>query len=106
MGKLKLTHLSAMLFENMIIGMIFYTHPGVLTLESVERILTNIKITKLPLAVAIKDLVCHGIISTTLNDSHSFSYGITEFGQYFFNKVCQTNEDAKRLCKTLGEYTI
>ena len=106
MDEYKLEHISDILFEHMVVGMIFYTHPSALSLDTIEQICRRAKISKLSPLVAIADLVSHGIISADFDDKHKVCYKITEFGQYFFSTVCRTNINAKELCEKVRGYIL
>lgn len=106
MGEYRLEHISGVLFDHLVVGMIFYTHPSALTLETIEQICKRAKISKLSPLVATTDLVSHGIISANINDKQDVCYQITEFGQYFFATVCRTNINAKELCEKVRGYTL
>ena len=106
MGKYKLEHVSDLLFEHMVVGMIFHTHTNTLTLDAIEQICKREKISKLSPLVATADLVSHGIISAHIDDKENVCYEITEFGQYFFNTVCQTNIYARELCEKVRGYLL
>ena len=99
MGKYKLEHVSDLLFEHMVVGMIFYTHPNTLTLDTIEQICKQKNFSKLSPLVATANLVSHGIISAHIDDKENVCYEITEFGQYFFNTVCQTNKIGRASCR-------
>lgn len=106
MGEYKLEHISDVLFEHLVVGMIFYTHTIALTLDTIEQICEQAKISKLTPFAVIADLVSHGIISANIDDKQNVRYEITEFGQYFFATVCQTNTDAKKLCEKVRGYML
>lgn len=106
MGEYKLEHISDVLFEHLAVGMIFYTHPSSLTLDTIEQICKQEKISKLSPIVVTADLVSHGIISANIDDKQNVRYEITEFGQYFFTTVCRTNTNAKKLCEKVSRYML
>lgn len=86
MGEYKLEHISDLLFEHMVVGMIFFTHPNTLSIDTIEQICKQEKISKLSPLVATADLVSHGIISAHIDDKQNVCYEITEFGQYFLTR--------------------
>lgn len=104
MDKYGLEYISDALFEHLMVGMIFYTYPSVLDGDTVEQICIHVQISKLPVHTAIADLISYGIISVEIDNERNLSYIITEFGKYFFDKVCQSNVDARELCKKLRGY--
>ena len=106
MGEYKLEHISDLLFEHMVVGMIFFTHPNTLSIDAIEQICKQEKISKLSPLVATADLVSHGIISAHIDDKQNVCYEITEFGQYFFNTVCQTSIYARELCEKVRGYLL
>lgn len=106
MGEYKLEHISDLLFEHMVVGMIFYTHPNILILDTIEQICKREEILKLSPLVATADLVSHGIILAYIDDKQNVCYKITEFGEYFFNTICQTNINARKLCEKVRGYSL
>ena len=104
MGKYELEYISDALFEHMLVGMIFYTYPSTLSVDMVEQICTHVQISKLSPHVAIADLISYGIISVKIDYERNLNYIITEFGKYFFDKVCQTNADAREKKKKIRGY--
>jgi len=97
-----MNYMSAILFEHMKIGMVFYTKPMGLTLGEIDNIVRHMGILISVTELALKDLIAHGIISAKFRDDFQLEYKITEFGNYFFQELCSANEDAAAVCKKVG----
>lgn len=106
MGEFELSYISDILYEHMIIGLYFFTHPHRLTVDMLDKFCEQENLTKLPLHTIIADLVSHGIISADINNGQNICYYITEFGQYFFEEFFQANSDAKELCEKVRGYVV
>ena len=98
-----MNYASSILFEHMLIGMVFFVNAEALTLVEASRIAQSFSVSNHALNSAIRHLVSHGIISSRFEDKHQLVYCITEFGKYFYNELCGTNRDAAELCERVGE---
>lgn len=106
MDKQSLEHLSDILFEHMVIGIILYTYKRPLTIDAIVQICKKINITKISPSDVIIDLILHGIASAKFDTNQNLNYEITEFGKYFFNTFFKNNINAKNLYKNIREYIL
>lgn len=102
MGKPKMSKISAVFFEHMKIGMLFYVKPIDLSINEIDRFAHFMNLSSSNTMTMLKDLIAHGIISAKICDDFQLRYKITEFGIYFFQELCSANEDASVICEKVG----
>jgi len=87
-------YVSEILFEHMKIGMLLCDRNVGLTSEEIDVFSQLLNIPASVTSSALKDLVAHGIITAKFGDNHQLHYVGTEYGGYFFQKLCSVNKDA------------
>jgi len=103
MDKSKMNYASAILFEHMRVGIVFFVYAEALTLVEVSKLSQSFSVSNNTLNLVIKNLVSHGIISSSFIDKHELVYCITEFGKYFYKELCGICSEAAELCERVGD---
>lgn len=94
--------MASTLFSHMCVGMMLYINRSRLSIDELNHTAHRLGISEYSLDLIVSDLVMYGIISAIIDEYCPISYSITEFGEYFFKKLCLENKDVAKLCKKIG----
>ncbi len=102
MDKHKMNYVATILFEHMKIGMFFCIKQDGLVFNEIELLLKRLNISTAIISSVLEDLVSRGILTVNFGVDYQLNYVITEFGSYFYKKLCSTNEDIAALFEKVG----
>ena len=102
MDKRNLNTLSNMLFDELLIGAALYTASSELTVSALK---VNPICGMFPeeyILQIINDLISYGLVSPHFTGTSKFSFSMTDFGRYYFEKLSKENVDFNTIITQIG----
>lgn len=93
MDKHNLNALSNMLFAELLIGAIFYKLSSELTVLAIKKYSACRMYSEEYIVKIINDLISYGLIIPHIRSTTGFTYSITKFGLYYYDKLSNENSD-------------
>lgn len=93
MDKKNLSALSNMLFDELLIGAIFYRSSSEVTTAALKSTPVCSMFSETYIDQIINDLISYGLVVPHFNRTANLSFSITDFGSYYFKKLSEENKD-------------
>lgn len=103
MDKRDLNASSNMLFAELLIGAIFYNSSSELTVPAIKLISVCRMYSEEYIVKIINDLISYGLVIPRIRGTAGFTYSITEFGLYYYDKLSEENRDINAMMIQIGE---
>lgn len=91
-----------MLFAELLIGAIFYKSSLELTVSEIKKSSVCRMYPEENIVKIINDLISCGLIIPHIRSSAGFTYSITEFGLYYYDKLSDENSDINAMMIQIG----
>ena len=91
-----------MLFAELLIGAILYKSSSELTVPAIKKISVCKKYSEEHIGKILNDLISYGLVLPRIRGTAGFTYSITEFGLYYYDKLSKENSDINAMMIQIG----
>lgn len=103
MGKQKVSDIVNSLFAEIVVGAVLYKAILPMTISEIKAVSLCNRYPSEYIERIIKKMISYGLVFPHLEGKDFSKFSITEFGKYYYNKLCEQNSDIGELMKQIGE---
>ncbi len=97
MDEYNMNALSNMLFAELLVGIIFRLSSSALATLDIKNMPLCNKYSEEYLNQIVKDLIAYGLVVPHICGTTHFTFSITDFGKYYYDRLAQENSDISAL---------
>lgn len=91
-----------MLFDELLIGAVLYKSSSELTTATLKGFPMCKMFSETYINQIINDLISYGLVSPHFTGTAKFSFSMTDFGRYYFEKLSKENVDFNTIITQIG----
>ena len=102
MDKRNLDSSANMLFAELLIGAILYKSSSELTVSAINNTSVCKMYSEEYINQIINDLISYGLVIPHIHGTDESTFSITEFGLFYYGKLCEENSDINAMIIQIG----